>query len=94
MGYLDTSVKADFFGEFCGFLTNSDRRFARILCVHGSECNQKFVYMMSGRDFHSVGFSERTEIYTIKCLSCVTFYSNSERHFLTQTKDFLPNRKI
>ena len=27
-------------------------------------------------DFHSVEFSGRTEFYTIKCLSCLTFYLN------------------
>ena len=45
-------------------------------------------------NFQSARFSERAEFLTIKSCSAVTIHSISERHFLSQTKEFPPARKI
>ena len=45
-------------------------------------------------NFKAAGISERAEFWTIKSCSAITIYSISERHFLSQTKEFPPARKI
>ena len=54
----------------------------------GSQCNDLKA------NFQSAEFSERAEFETIKSCSAVTIYSISQRHFLPQTMEFPPARKI
>ena len=63
------------------------------------KCRSEIEWIVTAEDlfkanFQSARFSERAEFLTIKSCSAVTIHSISERHFLSQTKEFPPARKI
>ena len=61
---------------------------------HSVQFSERAEILLLKANFQSVGFSERAEFWTIRSCSAVTIDSISEQHFLSQTKEFPPARKI